>query len=57
MTGYVIDLKVGQRCGEAHWLARPYLYGSLIRDSTPVYPGALQLCRSPKINDEKRDVI
>ena len=24
-------------------LARPYLYGSFIRDFTPVYPGALQL--------------
>jgi hypothetical protein len=25
------------------WLARPYLYGSFIRDFTPAYPGALQL--------------
>src|SRR5215467_2110336 len=25
------------------WLARPYLYGSSIRDFTPAYPGALQL--------------
>jgi hypothetical protein len=23
------------------WLARPFLYGSLIHDSMPVYPGAL----------------
>src|SRR5215472_12890545 len=29
------------------WLARPYLYGSSIRDFTPAYPGALQL--GPKL--------
>src|SRR5262249_22775957 len=33
------------------WLARPYLYGSSIRDFTPAYPGALQFRSKTRVLD------